>query len=1136
MNDPELLTTTTAPEDAPSAADAMRRDGYRHRRKSIGGGGQALAVADFLRAHPNANAVYLAQNSLDASHLYEEFAALAPEFSAAYLPDWDILPYENFSPTPAVCAQRIAVCAGRLSAPARLTIAPAVCALLPYAPADFYAARAFSLKVDDTLSVASITEYLQLGGYHRCPRVQNAGEYAIYGGQVDIFPPESESPFRLVLDDDRIEQIRLFDANTQRSTERVQSVNLLPAREFELSADSVKQFCQRFAAQFEASDDAVYPAVQDKTAPPGIEFYLPLFYESVGRLFDFMPDDPVVMINKDLPETLAAFFHQARLRQKVAGVYEGRAALPAHELFLSEADFFERLRGFRVVEWQPPEAKTEAPMVPANPRLQNPLSALVDFIRAYPGRVCIAVDNRARRDSLTVRLRENGLSPQTREQFSLNDDAELTLMTAPLRRGFILPAHKAHKAPNSTGLAVFSEYEIFQLQAPPRAQRQAVYNPDAININEIAEGDYVTHQEYGVGIARGLQNKKVDGKLGEYLELEYAEGQRLWLPVSQLFKLSRHHGETELSKMGGKAWKRAQERAEKNAYDAAARLLEVNARRAAKTGASHNPPSEMLDKFIGDFPYIETPDQEKTAAQVQADLLRKKAMDRLVCADVGFGKTEIAMRAAAIVAFAGRQVAMVAPTTLLAQQHYRIFTDRFADYPANIACLTRLAGGKERNETVAALATGQVDIVIGTHALLQKTIKFKDLGLAIIDEEHRFGVRHKELFKSMRANVDMLALSATPIPRSLAMALGGVRDMSLMSTPPLERLPIKTFVAPLTHGIVAEACERELRRGGQIFFIHNDIADIENMAGQLQQWLPDARIIIAHGQMPTGELESAMRKFLRRDADILLCTTIVESGLDITNANTIIITRADKMGISRLHQLRGRVGRGSAQAYAYFLMPGHGEVTKTAELRLSAAADYGVLGGGFNMSLRDLEIRGMGEILGERQSGDIETVGCERYQAMIKSAMRRIQNIDAGEDFDLSAMILMPQAALLPDDYIPAPNERIIYYRRLAACADDKAVDEVFHELTDRFGAAPDAAERLRESHYLRVAAGRVQAERVRISTEGYSSVKFAKSPSCAKKLLAKINNKECRPTSTTSIQLNTDSVDKIRAFLRALA
>ena len=1092
---------------APSLPAPRRQGGAA--AAAVAGAGEALQLAEFARQHGGA-VLCIVRAPLDAYHLLEELAFLAPDVPCRHLPDWETLPYDNYSPPPEGTAARIAALAGLGEGRPGITLTTAMAAVLPCAPPTFIAGRALALRTGEALDLTALQARLQQGGYARVERVLAPGEFAVYGGQMDIYPPDAPQPLRIVMADDEVEQLRLFDPQTQRSVSRTDAFSALPMSECDLSEQGRAQFAARYDQAFPDDRALVKSRILAGREVPGMEYYLPLFYETPATLFDHLGKGAAVVAHDHLHEPLAAFAHQVRLRQKIVSSYENRPALPAGKLFLSEEAFFAKLHALPLVTLQDAAADTMPPQVPVQEaQLDNLHAKLLDFIRAFGGRVVLTADGEGRAEALAAVLAAAGMKPARCATFAECLRCDLSVAVAPLRSGFVLPAAK---------LAVLTEVEIFQTVLPPRARRQQGVTAARQIDDEIKEGEFVVHAKYGIGRSHGLKNMTFGDDTGEYLEVEYAGTQRLYLPVAQLHQLARHQGGCELSDMNSLRWRKRAEKARKRAYDAAARLLEINARRAAAKVRGKKPDKVLLAKFNEKFRHAETADQKRAADEVLADLQSAKPMDRLVAADVGFGKTEVAMRAAAATAFAGMQTAVLAPTTLLAQQHERTFAERFAGFPVRVALLSRLTPAKVRSATLQAFAAGEVDILIGTHILLGKSVRPNNLGLLVIDEEHRFGVRHKEKFKNLRAGVDILSLSATPIPRTLSMSLGGVREISIIGTPPANRLQVKTAQAIFSRSIVAEACEREMMRGGQVFFIHNEIASLGVMREQLAKWLPQARIITAHGGMTGGELEDAMRRFLRREGDILLCTTIVESGLDIGNANTIVINRADKMGLSRLHQLRGRVGRGNVQAYAYFLHPAEGDIGRRAHARLAAAEEHAMLGGGFHLSMRDLEIRGAGEILGERQSGDIEAVGVAMYQRLVQRAARQLAGAPAVET-DIEVTVHLPQAALLPAKYIPAAAERMRYYRRLAGCATAAEISEIYAEWLDRFGKAPPEAIALKESHHLRLHMQVCGAETLRLDGSGEAVMVFAENPPCAEALLRHIHRGDCLPHGGNSIK-----------------
>ena len=1098
-----------------------------YRRPSFGGCIDALAIAE-LAATSDTPLVFIAHDIADALYCLEEARFFYPELPINYLPDWDVLPYDGYSPTAEVTSARMIALTKLLDGQRGLTITTPTAFLSPMPPPEFIAGRVFHLRVGDRIAVNSLLERLICGGYLRVERVLAAGEFAMYGGQVDIFPPDAEHPFRLLLSDDEVEQIRFFSPETQRSIERVPELRILPMSECDMSADGIKRFCHAYVDAFDDIDGRIYQGVKSGSSPPGGEFYLPLFFESgCGRLFDYLPADCILVSRLGMDKMVSNFLHQARLRQKVVSVYESRPVLPASSLFLSENEFYLRLRNFSVLELRESEVLPFSD-VAINPRADNSHRGLIEFVKSCNERVLIAVSDKGRCELLQTILHAADIPTIVCYTYVDCLAHPVSLVVAPLRSGGILP-----------GVTVLTEAEIFGVAIPPAAKRRTRDESHAVSPDDIAVGEMVVHREYGIGRAHGLKNMVVGGEVGEFFEIEYAAEQRLFLPVSELHCLEKYHGTAELSKMGSASWRKVCRRAERQAYDAAAQLLEINARRTAAAATRRDIDRELMAKFTGAFVYSPTADQERVAEEMLADIVEAKPMDRLVAADVGFGKTEIAMRAAAAAVFSGGQAAVLAPTTLLVEQHWRTFSNRFAGFPVRIGTLTRMLSSLQRRQVLASLAKGEIDIIIGTHALISQSVSYANLSLVVIDEEHRFGVRHKEQFKKLRANVDILSLSATPIPRTLAMAFGGIRDLSIISTPPAGRLPVKTLVAPFSHAVIAEACERELLRGGQVFFVHNEIRSIHDMREQISQWLPHARIIVAYGGMTPAELEGALRDFLARRADILLCTTIVESGLDIANANTIVINRADRMGISRLHQLRGRVGRSGVQAYAYFLTPAEFDPSRKSEARLAAIQESAELGSGFFLSMRDLEIRGAGEILGVRQSGDIEAVGFAMYQRMVNDAAKKISKAPDIES-DIGVSVKLSVAALLPAEYIPSPNERMYYYRKLAVAVNDDGIANIAAEWQDRFGKPPLFADLLVESHRLRLAAAAVAADYVSV-VEHSAMIQFSSDPPCADKLLEKITVGDCRLTAKNSVILPLPSEEPLAqanlvlAFLRSL-
>ena len=1098
---------------AVAPGDTATTDGFA-------GAGESLALAAWYLRHRRA-VVFLARDVLSAAHAVEELAFFAPEVPVRLFPDWGGLPYDRYSPPAELQAERMAALSEMSYAPA-ITIAPIIAAMSPCPPPSYVAARALNLKQGQKLNRESFTAALAACGYARVDRVLAAGEFAAYGGQIDVFPPGEQTPFRLVLADDEIEQLRIFDPRTQLSAGKCDEIRLSPAGECDLSEEGIARFRAGFKSRFDETDDSMMEDINDGREPPGAVFMLPLFFGGVSRLLDYASPETLIVMHDECEDAAARFFQQAERRQRHTEVYERRATLPAAEVFLSPAGLLESLKTFSVLRLQKTAAMPSPPPAAVNRRRSDSHAPLKSFLRETNGRVIIAADGEGRRDSLRHALSDENV--ETADSFSDCGDG-ISLTVAPLRGGFV-----------ADGLTVLTEAEIFDVRLPPRRTRRRV----AEFSGELTPGDIVVHRDYGVGCYAGISEKTVGGEHGEFLCVRYADEQSLWLPVAHLHLLSPYYGEPPaLSKLGGRQWKRQRARAEKAARDTAARMLGVHARRAASSGFSHCPDESDMARFAGGFRHEETPDQSSAVSAVLNDMRAPRPMDRLLVADVGFGKTEVAMRAACSAALSGMQTAILAPTTLLAEQHARNFVERFAGFPVQVVSLTRLSGAAEKKQTLAAIADGSADIAIGTHALLQSSVRFCRLGLAVIDEEHRFGVRHKEYFKSLRANIDVLALSATPIPRTMALGLSGVRDISIMATPPPARLAARSVVAPFSQDLIVDACERELLRGGQIYFVHNEIRGLPALAEQLREWLPSMSIVVAHGGMGALEIERAMSRFVRGGVDMLLATTIVESGLDITNANTMIINRADRMGVSRLHQLRGRVGRAGAQAYAYFLTPPEDAMSAKGGARMSAIADYSALGDGWQIAMRDLETRGAGEILGERQSGEIAAVGYTSYQKMVAAAARQMSGDE--EPADIDAVVELSSPALLPSVYVPSAPERLHYYRRLSACISEDEIDTVRMEWNDRFGMPPLPAKTLILCHKLRLLAGAVQAARLRVR-EGVATVEFAENPVCHTELMAHIAADKCRPGKDGNTILIdnlgedvTESAAHIADFLRAL-
>jgi transcription-repair coupling factor (superfamily II helicase) len=881
-----------------------------------------------------------------------------------------------------------------------------------------------------------------------------------------------------------VESIRTFDVDTQRSIYKVKDVRLLPAREFPTDEEARTRFRQGFRERFEGdpSKSQIYKDVSNGVFPAGIEYYLPLFFERTATISDYLPQQALVCLHGDIASAVEDFWRDTRSRYQLLRGDRDRPLLPPQDLFLTSDQFFGAVKPFARLELRagaPGEDESDAgyvqlPSVQVDRRSDDPLHRLRDFLDKRGERTLICAESLGRRETLLHYLGDHGVMVTTCDGFAAFEAAQdrVMLAVAPVANGFV----------DALGLACVTENELYASQARSRDRREAADRAIAENIlrdlSELKVGDPVVHVHHGIGRYLGLVSMDLGEGETEFLLLEYAEGDRLYVPVSQLQVIGRYSGASPdaapLHKLGSGQWEKAKRKAAEQVRDTAAELLNIYAQRAARKGYAFPLKQQDYEAFADGFPFEETRDQQAAIDAVLQDLSSGKPMDRLVCGDVGFGKTEVALRAAFVAVSDGKQVAVLVPTTLLAEQHFQTFRDRFADWPVRIAELSRFRSGKEQEATLAEVAEGKVDIVIGTHKLIQDKVRFKKLGLAIIDEEHRFGVRHKERLKALRAEVDVLTLTATPIPRTLAMSLEGLREFSVIATAPQKRLAIKTFVSRYSDGLIREAVLRELKRGGQVYFVHNEIETILNVEARMTKLLPEARIRVAHGQMPERELELAMRDFYQQRFNVLLCTTIIETGIDVPSANTIVINRAEKFGLAQLHQLRGRVGRSHHQAYAYLLTPDEGAVTGNAKKRLEAIQMMEELGAGFYLAMHDLEIRGAGEVLGESQSGQMQEVGFALYSEMLNKAVKSLKagkEPDLNEPLQVTTEINLHTPALLPEDYAPSVHERLVLYKRLANCELVEDLEALQEELVDRFGLMPDATRALIDSHRLRIEA-----------------------------------------------------------------
>ncbi|WP_153162945.1 transcription-repair coupling factor [Zoogloea sp. 1C4] len=1052
------------------------KPGQRLDLPSLAGSSDALAIARL--ADGKRMLVVVTANPLDAQRLSDEIAWLAPDLRTHLLPDWETLPYDSFSPHQDLISERLSTLYAITRGEADIALVPASTALYRLAPPAFLAAYTFFLKQGARLDVDGLRNQMTIGGYAHVTQVVSPGEFSVRGGLVDLYPMGAALPYRIDLFDDEIESIKTFDPDTQRTVFPVKEVRLLPAREFPMDETGRTHFRGRFRETFEGDPSrcAVYKDVSNGIAPAGIEYYLPLFFDETATLFDYLPDHSRILLHRDVPGAIEAFWKDARSRHHLLGGDKTRPIMAPDQLFLSEEAFFVALKE-RTRLALPAGAgdgpSATLPDISVERKANDPLHRFKAFCAGFDGRVLVLAESAGRQQTIAEYFAEYGLKPEPSAGFDafLGGDAKLALGVGPLAAGFVVP---------DAGIAVVTESELYAATARTRTRRDsrkaATMEGWLRDLSELKPGDPVVHSSHGIGRYMGLVHMDLGEGQTEFLHLEYANGDKLYVPVSQLHVITRYAGAdpeaVHLHTLGSGRWEKAKKKAAQQVRDTAAELLALYAQRAARKGHQFDFKQHDLEAFADGFGFEETPDQLAAIEAVVADMKSGRPMDRLVCGDVGFGKTEVALRAAFIAVADGKQVVVLCPTTLLAEQHYQTFADRFADWPIKVAELSRFKSAKEQAEAIKQLGEGKVDILIGTHRLLQKDVTFKRLGLVIIDEEHRFGVRQKEALKALRSEVDILTLTATPIPRTLGLALEGLREFSVIATAPQKRLAIKTFVQRHSKGIIREAVIREFKRGGQVYFLHNEVETIENVRESLEELLPEARIVIGHGQLPERELERVMRDFTTQKANLLLCTTIIETGINIPTANTIIINRADRFGLAQLHQLRGRVGRSHHQAYAYLLTDAHAKPTAQAQKRLEAITMMEELGSGFYLAMQDLEIRGAGEVLGENQSGEIQQVGVSLYTEMLKRAVRDLQQgkePDLTQPLEVVSEINLHAPALLPNDYCSDVQERLTLYKRLANCESEDDLQALQEELIDRFGEMPPQTRTLLETHRLRM-------------------------------------------------------------------
>ena len=1061
-------------------------------------GADALAISEIAEQNQNLTVV-VTPDTRSAVRLSRVLSELSSQ-NVCLFPDWETLPYDTFSPHQEIISSRLSALFHLQNAKKGIFLLPISTLMQRLCPPQYLQHNVLLIKKGDRLVIDKMRLQLEAAGYRAVEQVLEHGEYVVRGALLDLFPMGSAVPFRLDFFDDEIDSIRTFDVDTQRTLDEINSINLLPAHEFPTDDKGIEFFRAQFRETFgeiRRDPEHIYQQISKGTLISGIEYWQPLFFSEMATLFDYLPEQTLFVDMENNQMQGERFYQDAKQRYEQRKVDPMRPLLPPEKLWLNVDEVNRRLKSYPRITFKAEKVRSSVrqknlpvaalPEVTIQSQQKEPLGQLRQFIEHFKGNVLFSVETEGRRETLLDLLSPLKLKPKQIQSLEQAENEKFSLLVSSLEQGFIIE--------QSLPVAIIGEANLLgeRVQQRSRDKRKTI-NPDTLvrNLAELKIGQPVVHLDHGVGRYGGLVTLDTGGIKAEYLLLNYANESKLYVPVTSLHLISRYVGGSDesapLHKLGNEAWAKSRQKAAEKIRDVAAELLDVYAQREAKKGFAFKYDREEFQQFAATFPFEETYDQEMAINAVISDMCQPKAMDRLVCGDVGFGKTEVAMRAAFLAVMNHKQVAVLVPTTLLAQQHYENFKDRFANLPVNVEVLSRFKTAKEQKQILENLAEGKVDILIGTHKLIQSDVKFSDLGLLIIDEEHRFGVGQKEKIKQLRANIDILTLTATPIPRTLNMAMNGIRDLSIISTPPARRLSIKTFVRQNDDLVVREAILREILRGGQVYYLHNDVASIENTAEKLTALVPEARVIVGHGQMRERELERVMSDFYHQRYNVLVCSTIIETGIDVPTANTIIIEQADHFGLAQLHQLRGRVGRSHHQAYAYLLTPPPKMMTKDAERRLDALENLDNLGAGFILATHDLEIRGAGELLGNEQSGQIESIGFSLYMELLDAAVKALKE---GREPSLEELtqqqadIELRVPALLPDDYLGDVNMRLSFYKRIAAAENKSELDELKVELIDRFGLLPDATKNLLQIAELRLLVEPLKVVRIDAGTQG---------------------------------------------------
>ena len=1065
---------------------------------NLQGSSLSMVAANACIQH-SGSTLFVANNMHDAERYYLELKTFVKDYQdtpdVIFFSDWETLPYDNFSPHQDIISDRMR-CLYLLASDARVIVVVSAQTLAQrLAPASYLLANSLLVKLGDRLDLDGFRNKLARSGYNHVDTVYQHGEFAIRGSLLDVFPMGSDSAYRIELFDEQIESLREFDPESQRTITKVDTIELLPGKECPLDQGSIGLFRDQWHQKFDVDPKRcpVYLDVNEGISPGGVEYYLPLFFEETASLLDYVPQDSLVLLSENFAKAYDDYWQEAKKRYESRCIDPERPILPPHEIIFPINDTFSSLNNFPRVTMQKKATEEKAghtnfafsapPLATVDSRATNPLHLVENLICSTNKRILFCAESNGRREILKEHLMKIQVTPDEMpsiKAFLEDPTSQIAITVADIQAGISC---------EEPGLLLISESQLFGFQVKQvRRRKKSTEESEGVfkNLTELKLNAPVVHIDHGVGRYQGLQTIEHDGKAEEFLVLEYANNAKLYVPVANLHLISRYSGAGEdhapLHKLGSEAWQKAKKKAVEQVRDVAAELLEIYAKRKAKSGHAHSLEKDDYELFCATFPFEVTPDQEHAIQAVRNDMLSPQPMDRLVCGDVGFGKTEVAMRAAFIAVNNGKQVSVLVPTTLLAQQHYENFKDRFADWPTTIEVVSRFKTAKEVAEVQKKISQGQIDIIIGTHKLIQGDTHFNNLGLMIIDEEHRFGVRQKDALKSYRTDIDILTMTATPIPRTLNMSMAGIRDLSIIATPPAKRLSVKTFVRESDDNIIKEALLREIMRGGQVYYLHNEVKTIDKTARDLEKAIPEAKVKIGHGQMRERELESVMTDFYHKRFNILVCTTIIETGIDVPSANTIIIDRADKFGLAQLHQLRGRVGRSHHQAYAYLLTPNKRTLSADAVKRLDAIAEAQDLGAGFMLASHDLEIRGAGELLGEEQSGQIQTIGFTLYMDMLDRAVNAIRE---GKEIDFNAEnsneveINLRVPALIPDNYLPDVNTRLTLYKRISSTKDEKQLNELQVEMIDRFGLLPDSTKNLIRQTQLRFESERLGITKV---------------------------------------------------------